>query len=321
MSRQLSYETCAFEVVNVESNDEYSNVYEEAAGLWARLYAELLRSGQKKTRYWSEHLRFFQYLAIASKVDKCISVAKQALEDGHCCVIGLQSTGEASAQRAAKAAGVEGAASSFDDFISAPSEGLKSVIRDILPEEAQQPWLSAVDNLNLPANHLDRLLNELGGPEKVSVNIGYHFCCATPSLCLTTTLFFGLLLAEQVAELTGRQTRQVRRFDPKAGKAMIAYEKRKASNIEEKTAFQSGEKLVAILSEAASTGISLQADKRVANQRRRVHITLELPWSADKAIQQLGRTHRSNQSQGPMYKFLTSEVGGEARFASAVAKR
>lgn len=98
--------------------------------------------------------------------------------------------------------------------------------------------------------------------------------------------------------MTGRKVRQIQRFDAKKNSMVVTYEKRKGNcsfdkiNIEEKNLFQAGKKLVAILSEAASTGISLQSDKRVGNQKRRVHITLELPWSADKAVQQLGRTHR-----------------------------
>jgi len=289
-ARQLSYETCDFAIIDVISDDAFSQVYHEATKIWIKLHAELLKSGAKTASFWAEHLRFFQYLSIASKVDTCINEAKKAINDGHCCVIGLQSTGEASSQRAAKEAGMDKEGGMAYRFVSAPGEGLKRLIRSIIPERDVQAWLNAVDNLQLPAGHLDRLFNELGGPDKV-------------------------------AELTGRKSRQVQYYDEKEGKLMVKYATRKVNNIEEKNMFQAGTKSIAILSEAASTGISLQADKRVANQRRRVHITLELPWSADKAIQQLGRTHRSNQSSGPMYKFIIGGVGGEARFASAVARR
>ena len=38
-------------------------------------------------------------------------------------------------------------------------------------------------------------------------------------------------------------------------------------------------------------------------------------------MQQLGRTHRSNQVQPPKYLIVSSDISGEQRFASAVAKR
>uniref|UniRef100_A0A3B4EL40 Protein strawberry notch homolog 2 n=1 Tax=Pygocentrus nattereri TaxID=42514 RepID=A0A3B4EL40_PYGNA len=161
-------------------------------------------------------------------------------------------------------------------------------------EELRHGLLAKIAELGkeLPLNTLDELIDRFGGPEKV-------------------------------AEMTGRKGRVVRRPDGR-----VQYESRAEQgltidhvNVKEKERFMGGEKLVAIISEAASSGISLQADKRVQNQRRRVHMTLELPWSADRAIQQFGRTHRSNQVTAPEYIFLISELAGERRFASIVAKR
>ncbi|KAJ3606064.1 hypothetical protein NHX12_028107 [Muraenolepis orangiensis] len=152
-------------------------------------------------------------------------------------------------------------------------------------EDAQKMKRDLLDSLeklaeSLPPNTLDELIDELGGPENV-------------------------------AEMTGRKGRVVSNDD-----GSISYESRseldvpvEILNLTEKQRFMDGEKNIAIISEAASSGISLQADRRVKNQRRRVHMTLELPWSADRAIQQFE------------YVFLISELAGEQRFASIVAKR
>jgi hypothetical protein len=127
-----------------------------------------------------------------------------------------------------------------------------------------------------------------------------------------------------VAELTGRTRRLIR--DPKSGK--VAYKKRNPEgvamdrvNVHEMEQFQSGRKRIAIISDAASTGISLHASNRAANRQRRVHITLELGWSADKQMQTFGRTHRSDQAVPPEYVLLSTELGGEKRFSSTIARR
>ena len=151
----------------------------------------------------------------------------------------------------------------------------------------------------MPINSLDYLINELGGPNKV-------------------------------AEMTGRKVHMVKQNGNETkendDQETFSVENRTANakkqiNIKEKDEFISGKKRIAIISEAASCGVSLQAHKDYENKLKRLHIILELPWSADKAIQQIGRTHRSNQVSAPDYILLISKIAGEKRFASSVAKR
>ena len=175
--------------------------------------------------------------------------------------------------------------------------------------DARQMLAEQVGEMELPPNPLDSLIDSLGGES-------------------------------MVAEMTGRSGRVVR--VGKGGKGIgFRYKARgggsaKASkglssvgeveldvlNVEERRRFQEGEKFVAVISDAASTGISLHASGKCASGvRRRVHYTIEQPWAADKAIQQLGRSHRSGQLSAPIYRTVVTNLGGERRFAAAVAKR
>ncbi|GAB5368602.1 hypothetical protein AAMO2058_001333600 [Amorphochlora amoebiformis] len=175
--------------------------------------------------------------------------------------------------------------------------------------EMKAKLIHQVYNMNLPPAALDYLIDKLGGPQSV-------------------------------AEMTGRRLRIIRSRNSGKFQVETRFKESKTSskrrrsyassscsgvegiNIAERNAFVNGNKHIAIISDAASTGVSLHSSIGSKNAHlRRVHYTLELPWSAEKCVQQLGRSNRSNQVSGPIYRLLCAEIGGEKRFAAAVARR
>ncbi|KAK9863620.1 hypothetical protein WJX84_004264 [Apatococcus fuscideae] len=311
LARSLSYEGVAFQQVQIDVDPAFEEIYDQAVEIWWEIFdlldsaaedgqlivkedAEAKSKATAMRGAYAANLRFFRQMCTAAKVHKTVEQAKEALQAGHCVVIGLQSTGEArTAAMVGKKVYDEDAI--FENFADPAGLIMQQTIKSNVPinyPRAAELYKRAV-TLKLPHNPLDVLIDELGGPSKV-------------------------------AEMSGRRRRMIRNPNgPGFVYRLVAAEGVPLDqvNIQEKKAFQSGKKLIAIISDAASTGISLQADRNELNTRLRVHITLELAWSADKTVQQLGRTHRSNQAQPPKYIILSSNICGEHRFASAVAKR
>ena len=118
--------------------------------------------------------------------------------------------------------------------------------------------------------------------------------------------------SDNVAELTGRKLT----FKKKSNGIFELYSK--GSLQEEAKKFQEGKKNIAILSRAGGVGISLH-DNSIG--RRRCHIILEMPWSAEDFMQQLGRTHRSNSKSAPYYILMSTDIPSEMRFTSAIIQK
>ncbi|KAG0494617.1 hypothetical protein HPP92_005611 [Vanilla planifolia] len=137
--RTLSYKGVEFEVIEAPLEEEMMDMYKKAAEFWAELRVELLsasaflpeekpNSSQVWRLYWASHQRFFRHMCMAAKVPAAVRLAKQALAENKCVVIGLQSTGEARTEEAVTKYGLE-----LDDFVSGPQELLLKLIEENYP--------------------------------------------------------------------------------------------------------------------------------------------------------------------------------------------
>lgn len=301
--RSLSWTDTSFEVQTVPLSREDELKYDQCCELWRELSAfvgeleslELLEKKMRRT-FWACHQRFFKALLVGFKVPLAVEYARQCSESGEAVVFSMWATHESVMDKAEDQLG-DLDAEEAEEFFSGPELMFTQFIDTHLPKESAlegRPELSStilgfkeqVKALKLPPNPLDFIIDSLGGP--------HH-----------------------VAEMSGRSRRQGR-----DASGQVELQQREDMNVKEQRAFQSGKKGFAVITEAASAGISLHSDARpgVDASRRRM-ICLELPWAADKAVQQLGRVHRSNQRVPPAFTCLVSSLAGEVRFVSAVTRR
>ncbi len=332
-SASISYKGVDYRESIHELGVAQREIYDAAAGAWQMVFGHIedalgvTNAGRRERAraliaFWGDHQRFFRQLTTALKVPTAIREIDRALEAQKSVVVSLIGTGEARAKELIAQATAAG--DSLDDLNFAPVDVIRNLVRRAFPttkfEEYTDPITGSVrrrpvvdkDGNRVESKAALRMREELLGnleglvlPEGPLDQLVNHY---GPS---------------QVAELTGRKKRLVynpvtkhREYVPRlAGVAAHLM------NEHEMRSFQSGQKRIAIISDAASTGISLHASNESLNRQRRVHVTLELGWSADKQMQTFGRTHRSDQAMPPEYVLLATELGGERRFCSTIARR
>jgi hypothetical protein len=141
--------------------------------------------------------------------------------------------------------------------------------------------------------------------------------CALPPIGTALDALIERFGTDAIAEVTGR----TRRLVTDAGGRQRIEHRTARSNLVETDAFMRGNKKILVFSDAGGTGRSYHACLGARNQARRIHYLLEPGWRADAAIQGLGRTHRTRQASAPLFRPVTTDVRGERRFISIIARR
>ena len=273
-------------------------------------------------QFWAEHQRCFRNLITAFKVPTLVKEIENALAEKQSVVVSITGTGEAQTKKQIARASDEEEA--IDDLDFSPRETLSRLVESCFPVKCYQEQTDPhsgtivyVPVFDESGSHLEsRAALELKRELLDRLSI-----LEVPEHPLDQLVnYFG---TENVAEMTGRKKRLIRtlsgRLEYRA--RQIPGVPNRLINLHEKNCFQNKDKRIAIMSEVASTGDSLHASRKVRNQDRRLHIAAELKWSADKQVQDFGRTHRTGQVAPPIYLLVFTELGGEKRFSATIARR
>ena len=273
-------------------------------------------------QFWAEHQRCFRNLITAFKVPTIIREIENALGQQQSIVVSITGTGEAQTKKQISRAIDEEEA--IDDLDFSPRETLSRLVENCFPTKVFQEETDNNSGTTVYVPVLDANGQQI--ESRVALELKRELLdrlslLEIPEHPLDQLVnYFG---TENVAEMTGRKKRLIKtlsgRFEYRA--RQIPSVPNRLINLHEKNCFQNKDKRIAIMSEVASTGDSLHASRKARNQQRRYHIAAELKWSADKQVQDFGRTHRTDQTFPPIYALVFTELGGEKRFSATIARR
>lgn len=300
----------AFEIIHNNLNKalERTNIKDDGKTLSGQHLAAA------KSAFASTSQRFFNALLTGLKAPSIIQDIRRSLDADMSAVVQIVSTNEATLERRLEAV--------------SPSEWTDLNI-DLTPKDIVTEYLQN----SFPVQEMELYEDDSGEMRsRPLVDEDGVAVLSQEALALREETLIGLAMlpavngaldaiihafgTDMVAEVTGRSRRVVL----KDGKKVLERRGAHASRSDTDD-FNAGRKRILIFSNAGGTGRSYHADRRYENQQRRRHILVEAGFRADTAIQGIGRTHRSNQVQAPVFCPVTTDIHGEKRFLSTISRR
>ncbi len=335
-ARALSYTGVEVDILEHVLTDEQTAIYNEYArafkiihhNLGAALEATGIDTGDvcnarakaaARSAFELAKQRFFSHLLTSMKCPTLIASIEDDLNSGFAPVVQIVSTGEALTERRIS----QIPTSEWDDLSVdlTPREYVLDYLMHAFPVGLHEEYEDDEGNVHTrPARDQDG--NPVLSQEAVDLRDALvEKLASMPPIGAALDQLLHHFGHDDVAEVTGRSRRVLRISDDGRGDRLAVKSRPASANLHETQAFMDGKKRILVFSGAGNTGRSYHADLACANTKRRRHYLLEAGWQANQAIQGLGRTHRTRQKSAPLFSPVTTNVKGERRFTSTIARR
>ena len=335
MARALSFAGVEYDILRHELTPAQVAIYDTYADAWAIIHKNMeaaleltsivddtngktLNSGAKaaaRSRFESTKQRFFGQLLLSMKLPTVIAAVEAHLADDKSVVLQLVTTAESILDRRLGELSPDERADLDIDL--SPREYVIDYLERAFPTRQMIIFTDDTGTArSMPM--VDKDGHPVINPEAEAARSALiEHLCGLPAIASSLDAILERFGHDNVAEITGRTKRLV----PTAS-GMQKLETRSARTTQaEAAAFMDGSKRILIFSDAGGTGRSYHASLDAPNQQQRVHLLLEPGWRADRAIQGLGRTHRTHQACSPLFRPITTDCKGELRFTSTIARR
>jgi hypothetical protein len=337
IARSLDFSEVTYSTLEHVLTPEQEDIYNGLARAWQVVLANINQAleltgvteggkaknaGAKSTllsNFWGTELRFFNQVLTAMQMPTVIADMEAKIKDGKAIIAQLVNTNEAGMERQIQNAEQEDG--DLENLDLTPRDALMQFLEKSFPTQQYEQYQDEQGNIRSRP-----VLDHDGNPvqNQDAIQLKQDMLLSVGSLKVPEgplEFIINTFGPDAVAEVTGRSRRVVRLKDNLGREKTVIQSRSPSLAAHEVDEYLADKKSILVFSDAGGTGRSFHSDRRIKNQRQRWHYGVQPGWRAEKFIQGLGRSHRTNEANAPHYVLVMTNLKGHKRFISTIGRR